>query len=48
MKVKDIIPIIDDVIAVYNKNRAVILMLGDTDVEKIAALVQTIKGIIKK
>lgn len=48
MKVKDIIPIIDDVIAVYNKNRAVIMMLGDTDIEKIAALVQTVKGLIKK
>lgn len=48
MKVKDIIPIVDDVIAVYNKNRAVIMMLGDTDIEKIAALVQTVKGLIKK
>lgn len=48
MKVKDIIPIIDDVIALYNKNRAVIMMLGETDIEKIAALVQTVKGLIKK
>lgn len=47
MKVKDIIPIVDDVIAMYNKHRPLIMTFGDTDIEKIAALVETVKRFIK-
>lgn len=48
MKVKDIIPIVDDVIAVYNKNRPIIAAFGETDIEKIATLIQTVKGFFVK
>lgn len=48
MKVKEIIPIIDDIIGIYNKNRNIILAFGETDVEKIAGLISTLKGFLKK
>lgn len=48
MKIKEIIPIIDDVIGIYNKNRAIIAAFGETDVEKIVDLVHTIKGLIRR
>lgn len=48
MKIKQIIPIIDDIIEVYNKNRALLIGFGETDVEKIAGLVNTLKGFFKK
>lgn len=48
MKVNDIIPVIDDVVAVYQKNRAILLAFGETDVDKIIGLVNTLKGIISK
>lgn len=47
MKVKELIPLIDDIIGIYNKNRALIVALGDTDIDKIAGLVHTIKGFFK-
>ena len=48
MKVKEIIPIIDDVVEDYQKNRAILLTFGETDVEKIIGLVNTLKGIMGK
>ena len=48
MQIKEIIPIIDDIIEVYNKNRALLIGFGETDVEKIAGLVNTLKGFFKK
>lgn len=48
MKVKEIIPIIDDIIGIYNKNRNIILAFGETDVEKIAGLVNSLKRFLKK
>lgn len=48
MKIKEIIPIIDDIIEVYNKNRSLLVGFGETDVEKIAGLVNTLKGFLKK
>ena len=48
MKVKDVIPVIDDVVAVYQKNRAFLLAFGETDVDKIIGLVNTVKGFISK
>lgn len=48
MKVKEIIPVIDDVVEVYQKNRAILLTFGETDVEKIMGLVNTLKGFFKK
>lgn len=48
MKVKEIIPVIDDVVEVYQKNRAVLLAFGETDVDKIVGLVNTVKGLIRK
>lgn len=48
MKIKEIIPIVDDIIAIYNKNRALLIGFGETDVEKIAGLVNTLKGFFKK
>lgn len=48
MKVKEVIPIIDDVVAVYQKNREILITFGETDVEKIIGLVNTVKGIIGK
>ena len=44
MKVKEIIPVIDDVVEVYHKNRAI----GETDVDKIIGLVNTLKGMFRK
>lgn len=48
MKINDIIPIIDDVVAVYQKNRTILLTFGETDVDKIIGLVNTLKGILGK
>lgn len=48
MKIKDIIPVIDDIFTVYQKNKAVLLAFGETDVEKIMSLVQTVKGLIHR
>lgn len=48
MKIKEIIPIIDDIIDVYIKNRTLLVGFGETDVEKIAGLVNTLKGFFKK
>lgn len=48
MKVKEIIPIVDDIIGLYNKNRALIVAFGETDIEKIAGLVNSLKGFLKK
>lgn len=46
MKVKEIIPVIDDVVQVYQKNRSVLLAFGETDVDKIIGLVNTLKGLL--
>ena len=35
MKVKEIIPIIDDIIGIYNKNRNIIVAFGETDVDSV-------------
>lgn len=48
MKINEVIPIIDDVVAVYQKNRGILLTFGETDVEKIIGLVETLKGFMKK
>lgn len=48
MKINEVIPIIDDVVAVYQKNRAILQTFGETDVDKIIGLVNTLKGIIQK
>ena len=48
MKVKEIIPIVDDIIGIYNKNRALIVAFGETDIEKIAGLINSLKGFLKK
>ena len=48
MKVKEIIPIVDDIIGIYNKNRALIVAFGETDIEKIAGLINSFKGFLKK
>lgn len=48
MKINELIPIIDDVVDLYNKNRAILMAFGETDVEKIIGLVNTVKGLIKK
>lgn len=48
MKINEVIPIIDDVVAVYQKNRAILMTFGETDVDKIIGLVNTLQGIIQK
>lgn len=48
MKINDVIPIIDDVVAVYQKNRGILLTFGETDVDKIIGLVNTLKGLLNK
>lgn len=48
MKINEVIPVIDDIVAVYNKNRGILLTFGETDVEKIIRLVDTLKGMFKK
>lgn len=48
MKIKEVIPIIDDVVEVYQKNRPLLIGFGETDVEKIIGLVNTLKGMFKK
>lgn len=48
MKIKEIIPLIDDVVDVYQKNRLLLVGFGETDVEKIIGLVNTLKGIMGK
>lgn len=48
MKVKEIIPMIDDIVDVYQKNRMILLSFGETDVEKIMGLVNTLKGMFNK
>lgn len=48
MKINEVIPIIDDVVAVYQKNRTLLLTFGETDVEKIIGLVNTLKGFLNK
>lgn len=48
MKIKEVIPIIDDVVEVYQKNRPLLVGFGETDVEKIMGLVNTVKGLIKR
>lgn len=48
MKVKEIIPIVDDIIGIYNKNRALIVAFGETDIEKIAGLINSLKGFLRK
>ena len=48
MKINEVIPIIDDVVAVYQKNRAILVTFGETDVDKIIGLVNTLKGIMQR
>lgn len=48
MKVKEIMPIVDDIIGIYNKNRALIVAFGETDIEKIAGLINSLKGFLRK
>ena len=48
MKINELIPIIDDVVALYNKNRPILETFGETDVEKIVGLVNTLKGMFRK